>query len=39
MAQIRSNIDDVIAYLQKKKAGGYETVEVIDDTRAMGWLR
>lgn len=37
MAIVNSNIDDVIAYLQKMKDRGYKTVEIIDHDRANGW--
>ena len=36
--EVCCNIDSVIAFLQKKKEEGYETVELIDDVRASGWF-
>lgn len=40
--KISSNIDDVISFLQSKKAEGYKFVELIDNarecTRECGWF-
>lgn len=35
--KVSCKIDDVINFLVEKKNKGYTSVEVIDDTRAMGW--
>ena len=35
--KVNSQIDEIIAYLQKKKKEGYKTVELIDDAAADGW--
>lgn len=35
---VNCNINDVIEFLQKKQEEGYETVEIVDDTRANGWM-
>lgn len=35
---VNCNINDVITFLQKKKEEGYESVELIDDIRAVGWI-
>ncbi len=34
--KVNSQIDEIIAYLQKKKKEGYKTVELIDDAAADG---
>lgn len=36
--EISSDIDNVIDYLKKKKEEGYKSVELIDDSRASGWI-
>lgn len=36
--EISSDIDNVINYLKKKKDEGYKSVELIDDSRASGWI-
>ena len=35
---VNCNINDIITFLQKKREEGYETVEIIDDVRANGWI-
>lgn len=35
---VNCNINDVIAFLQQKREEGYETVEIVDDARANGWI-
>lgn len=36
--EISSDIDNVINFLKKKKEEGYKSVELIDDSRASGWV-
>lgn len=36
--KVSCNIDEVIDFLQKKKEEGYESVELLDDSKAAGWF-
>lgn len=35
--KVSSNIDEIIKFLEEMKENGYKTVELIDNTRGMGW--
>ena len=38
MIKVSCDINEIIDFLQKKKEEGYQKVEIIDESRANGWI-